>query len=96
MKRYFEILSREFPLWLLDYINTPEMQRLKDISQACGTDYVKLYRHSSGLILFTFLSSSLSSFAYMILHHIVAMKAQIRPAIEDVNAGTKFLIISSI
>ena len=45
MKRYFEILSREFPLWLLDYINTPEMQRLKDISQACGTDYVKLYNH---------------------------------------------------
>lgn len=45
MKRYFEILSREFPIWLLDYINTPEMQRLKDISQACGTDYVKLYNH---------------------------------------------------
>ena len=45
MKRYFEILSREFPIWLLDYINTPEMIRLKDISQACGTDYVKLYNH---------------------------------------------------
>ena len=45
MKRYFEILSREFPIWLLDYINTPEMLRLKDISQACGTDYVKLYNH---------------------------------------------------
>lgn len=45
MKRYFEILSREFPIWLLDYINTPEMLRLKDISNACGTDYVKLYNH---------------------------------------------------
>lgn len=45
MKRYFEILSREFPIWLLDYINTPEMLRLKDISQACGTNYVKLYNH---------------------------------------------------
>ena len=45
MKRYFEILSSEFPIWLLDYINTPEMLRLKDISQACGTDYVKLYNH---------------------------------------------------
>lgn len=45
MKKYFEILSREFPIWLLDYINTSEMMRLKDISQACGTDYVKLYNH---------------------------------------------------
>ena len=45
MKGYFEILSREFPIWLLDYINTPEMLRLKDISNACGTDYVKLYNH---------------------------------------------------
>lgn len=45
MRKYFKILSPEFPEWLTDYINTPEMLRLKGISQACGTDYVKLYRH---------------------------------------------------
>ena len=45
MRKYFKILSPEFPDWLTDYINTPEMLRLKDISQACGTDYVKLYNH---------------------------------------------------
>ena len=45
MRKYFNILSPEFPEWFTDYINTPEMLRLKGISQACGTDYVKLYRH---------------------------------------------------
>ena len=45
MRGYFEILSSDFPIWLLDYINTPEMLRLKNISNACGTDYVKLYNH---------------------------------------------------
>jgi len=44
-KKYFEILSPDFPNWLVDYINTPEMLRLKNISNACGTDYVKLYNH---------------------------------------------------
>lgn len=42
---YYEILSPEFPEWLTHYIYTPEVYRLKDISNACGTDYVKLYNH---------------------------------------------------
>ena len=45
MRKYYKILSPEFPEWLTDYIKTPEMLRLKGISQACGTDYVKLYMH---------------------------------------------------
>lgn len=28
VKAYFKILSPEFPEWLLEYIDTPEMQRL--------------------------------------------------------------------
>ena len=39
VKEYFKILSDEFPTWLIDYINTPEMQRIKGISLSCGTDY---------------------------------------------------------
>lgn len=46
-KKYFEILSPQFPNWLIEYINIPEMQRLKKISQACGTDYTKLYNHKN-------------------------------------------------
>lgn len=44
-REYFKILSSDFPKWLIEYIETPEMQRLEKISQACGTDYTKLYKH---------------------------------------------------
>lgn len=43
VKQYFRILSPDFPLWLFDYINTPEMQRINKISISCGTDYSKLF-----------------------------------------------------
>lgn len=43
VKQYFKILSPEFPTWLLEYINTPEMQRIKGTSMSCGTDYSKLF-----------------------------------------------------
>ena len=46
-KEYFKILSPERPEFLEDYIEVPEMQRLSKISQACGTDYIKLYNHAS-------------------------------------------------
>lgn len=39
VKEYFSILSPEFPEWLLEYIDTPEMNRLDKISNYCGTDY---------------------------------------------------------
>ena len=43
VKKYFEILSPEFPNWLLEYIDTPEMQRIGKISMNCGTDYSKCF-----------------------------------------------------
>ena len=46
-KEYFKILSPTFPNWLLDYVNTPEMQRLSGISMVCGTDFSKLYNYVS-------------------------------------------------
>ena len=46
IKQYFHILSDEIPDFLLDYINTPEMQRLAGISRSCGTIYSKMYSHS--------------------------------------------------
>lgn len=42
VREYFKILSSDFPLWLLDYIETPEMQRISKISLGCGTDYTKV------------------------------------------------------
>lgn len=42
---YYEILSPEFPEWIIPYIYAPEVYRLQYISNACGTDYVKLYNH---------------------------------------------------
>ena len=43
VKEYFSILSPEFPEWLLEYINTPEMERIGKISMSCGTDYSKCF-----------------------------------------------------
>lgn len=43
VKEYFKILSPEFPEWLLEYINTPEMQRISGTSMGCGTDYSKVF-----------------------------------------------------
>ena len=43
VKEYFNILCDEFPLWLFDYINTKEMQRISTIGISCGTDYSKCF-----------------------------------------------------
>lgn len=43
VKAYFKILSEEFPSWLEEYINTPEMKRIGLISMSCGTDYSKCF-----------------------------------------------------
>lgn len=43
VKEYFKILSPEFPDWLLEYIDTPAMQRISGISMNCGTDYSKIF-----------------------------------------------------
>jgi hypothetical protein len=43
VKEYFKILSPEFPEWLLEYIDTPEMRRIGGISMSCGTDYSKCF-----------------------------------------------------
>ncbi|MBO5478324.1 MAG: hypothetical protein J6A04_01165 [Clostridia bacterium] len=60
IKQYFKILSDEFPEFLYDYINTPEMQRLKGTGCACGTDHTNIfynkffysnYEHSIGVAL---------------------------------------------
>ena len=46
-KDYFKVLSEEFPLWLLDYVDCKEMQRLSGISMLCGTDYSAMYDYKS-------------------------------------------------
>lgn len=43
VKEYFKILSPEFPEWLLEYIDTPEMKRISTISMSCGSDYSKCF-----------------------------------------------------
>ncbi len=43
IKQYFNILSKEIPEFLYDYIDTKEMQKQKGISVSCGTFYSKLY-----------------------------------------------------
>lgn len=43
IKEYHKILSPEFPSWLVDYIETIEMQRIHTISQSCGVDYSGIF-----------------------------------------------------
>lgn len=45
IQKYFKILSDEFPKFLYDYINTPEMQKQAGISVSCGTIYSKMYNY---------------------------------------------------
>ncbi len=45
IKEYFKILSKEFPEFLVDYINTPAMQKQAGISVSCGTIYTKLFNY---------------------------------------------------
>ena len=42
-KKYFKILSDEFPKFLIDYIDTPAMQKQAKISVSCGTIYSKMF-----------------------------------------------------
>lgn len=60
-KKYYKILSKEFPEFLNDYIYVPEMQRLDYINQICGAywrkeniygkDMYSVLRHSVGVAL---------------------------------------------
>ena len=43
IKEYFNILSEEIPGFLIEYINTPEMQKQAGISVSCGTYYSKIF-----------------------------------------------------
>ena len=43
IQKYLKILSPQFPEWLLEYIYTPEMQRLDKVGMSCGTFYTKVY-----------------------------------------------------
>ena len=43
IRNYLRILSPELPWFLLDYMQTPEMQFLDGISVSCGTNQTKMY-----------------------------------------------------
>ena len=43
IKSYYKILSEDFPDFLNEYINTPEMLKQAKISVSCGTIYSKMY-----------------------------------------------------
>lgn len=45
IKEYFTVLSKEFPRFLIPYIQTKQMQRIGKIGCACGTDYTKIFHH---------------------------------------------------
>lgn len=45
VERYYGILSDEFPEFLYDYIETPEMQRIGEIGTHCGTQYTNIFKY---------------------------------------------------
>ncbi len=59
IKEYYKILSKDYPTWLDEYINTTNMQRQKNISVTCGKINSKLFdyheytslEHSIGVAL---------------------------------------------
>ena len=52
LKKYFEILSPEFPEFLNEYIHTPEMQKQSKISVTSGTIYSKMFGSSLNCVEF--------------------------------------------
>ena len=46
IKNYFNVLEPEFPEWLNEYINTPELLKQQYISPTCGTIYSNLFESS--------------------------------------------------
>lgn len=46
IREYFKILEPDFPKWLEEYIETPEMLKQAGISMTCGTIYTKLFPDS--------------------------------------------------
>ena len=45
IKEYFKVLSKDFPEFLYEYIDTPPMQRIGKIGCGCGTDYTKVFNN---------------------------------------------------
>ena len=43
IKNYYDILSEDFPEFLIEYIETPRMQKQDRISCSCGTYYSKMF-----------------------------------------------------
>ena len=43
IRKYYSILSLDFPEFLIDYIETPRMQKQDRISCSCGTYYSKMF-----------------------------------------------------
>ncbi len=43
IREYYSILSEDFPEFLLEYIETPRMQKQDNISVSCGTYYSKMF-----------------------------------------------------
>lgn len=98
VREYFKILSPEFPEWLLEYINTPEMQRIDGISLNCGTDYSNLFNikywysnldHSVGvaLIVWNFTHSKKQTLAG--LFHDIATPT-FKHSIDFMNGDVEF------
>ena len=58
--KYLKILSKDIPDFLIEYVNVPEMQRLKGISMVSACEHTRLiphnffhtrYEHSIGVAL---------------------------------------------
>ena len=85
VKEYFSILSPEFPECLLEYIDTPEMERISKISMSCGTDYSKCFN------VRYWYSNLDHSVGVSLTYHFVPLKLQFLPNVlvhlQDIQAN---------
>ncbi len=52
-REYLQVLSPEFPAWLLKYIAAPEFQRLSGVSMDCGASFSGVYNNRNYHTVFT-------------------------------------------
>ena len=70
-REYFKVLEPEFPLWLVEYINTDAMLKQQYISMTCGTIYSDLFESN-----YFFSSSDHSIGVALIVWHFTHDKKQ--------------------
>lgn len=85
ISKYQSIFCKQFPEFLIRYINTKEMQRLKGIGQFCGADYCGLSGYNNMKFFYSKLDHSIST-ALIVWNFTGSVEATLAALFHDIKA----------